>query len=82
MHFKIINNGFILGLGIGSSGTEITEEEYASLTDIFHAKPSDTEIIGYRLKDDTLEWESYDKTSEPVIIDNTEAIEILLGGAS
>lgn len=82
MHFKIVNNGYIIGLGIGENGLEITENEYNSLTDIFHAKPSDTETIGYRLKDDTLEWESYDKASEPEIIDDTEAVEILLGGAS
>ena len=82
MYFKVANDGYILGLGIGSKGIEISENEYNSLTGLFHSKPLDTETVGYKLNELTLEWESYEKSAEPDVIDDSEAIDILLGGAS
>ena len=81
-YYKLIENGYILGIGTGAGGTEITETEYAEIMTVIHNKPQDTETTGYRLKTD-LTWESYaiepPEPSEDV--DDSEALEILLGGA-
>ena len=78
MVFKIVSNGYILGVGVGSKGVEITEAEYNELTEIFHAMPV-KEGYGYRLKTD-LTWEEYKVEPEPVDeIPPEGALEILMG---
>ena len=80
-YFKSIKNGYILGIGTGNGGTEITETEYVQVLSTIKNKPHDTATVGYRLTE-SLEWESYEKEPEPEEIDDSEALEILLGGAS
>lgn len=55
MLFKVISDGYILGVGIGSQGTEITQEEYDQITELMHNKPSDTEDTVYKLSE-SFEW--------------------------
>ena len=83
MYFKRIENGYISFVGVGDGGEIITESEYQEIMEVIHSKPKDTENIGYKLKAD-LSWEPYEK--EPIPdqeeIDDSEAVGILLGGAS
>ena len=55
-YFKMVKNGYILTIGIGSGGIEITEDEYLALYDIFMTRPDDG-LDYYDLNADTLEWE-------------------------
>lgn len=82
-YYKLIDNGYILSIGTGYGGTEITESEYNEILSVIRNRPQETAEIGYRLKTD-LTWESYEKEPEPepTEIDETEAFNILIGGAA
>lgn len=81
-YYKQTSNGYILAIGTGNGGTEITESEYGEIMTAIHNKPQRTEDTDYRLKDD-LTWEAYhiEPSPEPDP-DPEEALSILLGGAS
>lgn len=84
MKFKIVENGYICGIGVGNTGIEITDAEYNEIASAIQTKPEETAEIGYRLKID-LTWESYEKEPQPDPEDedvpDSEALSILLGGA-
>ena len=82
---KQTSNNYILAIGTGYGGTEITEAEYNEIMAIIQNHPT-AEGKGYRLKAD-LTWEEYDlppvpEPSDDDEISNDEAINILLGGAT
>lgn len=82
---KQTSNNYILAIGTGYGGTEITETEYNEIMAIIQNHPT-AEGKGYRLKTD-LTWEEYDLPPEPEPSDedelsDAEALNILLGGAS
>ena len=80
-YYKVIANGYINMVGTGAGGTEITESEYNEIMTAIQNKPEATETTDYQLKTD-LTWEAYEV--EPVTdpeIDDTEALNIILGGA-
>ncbi len=53
----MIIDGYLIAVGTGSGGTEITECEYNELLALIHGKPQ-TEIgYDYLLRADSLEWE-------------------------
>ena len=81
-YYKTIEDGYIVAIGNGGMGEEITESEYGEILSVIHNKPQETTEIGYRLKTD-LTWESYQKEPEPEP-DPTpeEAIDVLFGGES
>lgn len=81
-YYKDINNGYILAIGIGGSGTEITESEYNTIMAAIQQKPAWENNIDYHLKTD-LTWEAYERIPEesPEEIDAEEALDILIGGA-
>lgn len=58
-YYKIIENGYLVGIGTGVGGIKITEEEYNSLLEHIHNRPDAEEGYGYRLKED-LTWELYE----------------------
>lgn len=80
--YKIIDNGYILRIGTGLDGTEITETEYNEIMSAIQNRPQATETTDYRLKTD-LTWESYerepDPEPEPEDSDKAEAYDILMG---
>ena len=82
-YYKNVDNGYILAIGTGNGGTEITESEYNEIMSVIQTRPQPTETTDYRLKDD-LTWESYEVEPIPESdeVDDSEALEILLGGAS
>ena len=63
--YKIINNGYLVAIGNGSGGTEITESEYNNLLEIIHNKPTAESGFDYRLKAD-LTWEMYELPPMPI----------------
>ena len=83
-YYKSTENRYILAIGTGAGGTEITESEYNDIMAIIQSCPA-AEGKGYRLKTD-LTWEEYDLPPEPEPSDedelsDAEALNILLGGS-
>lgn len=58
-YYKIINSSYLIAVGHGSGGTEITEAEYSNLLEVIHNKPNAPDSYDYRLRED-LEWELYE----------------------
>ena len=84
-YYKQTDGMYILAIGTGYGGTEITEAEYNEIMAIIQNHPI-AEGKGYRLKAD-LTWEEYDlppvpKPSDDDEISTDEALNILLGGES
>ena len=83
-YYKQTDDVYILAIGTGYGGTEITEAEYNEIMAIIQNRPI-AEGNGYRLKAD-LTWEEYDLP--PVVVSDDdelsaeEALDILLGGAT
>ena len=79
--YKQILDGYILTVGTGMGGTEITESEYNKIMTAIQNCPQEKDAIGYRLKTD-LTWEQYEKEPEPEPEpDAEEILSILTGGA-
>lgn len=81
---KIIDNGYVISIGTGNGGTEITEQEYAEILAVIRNKPTARDGYDYRLKAD-LVWEDYKLPPvEPADDDLTadEALDIILGGTA
>lgn len=81
-YFKQISDSYILAVGTGAGGTEITETEYNQILAVIHAKPPRTDTEDYHLRED-LTWEAFavEPLPEPEL-DDSEALEILLGGGA
>ena len=81
--YKQLSAGYILALGSGLGGEEITESEYNEILAVIHNKPAATETTDYRLRED-LTWEEYeiDPPDPDPEIDEAEAYEILFGGGA
>lgn len=78
-YYKTIEDGYIVAIGNGGMGEEITESEYGEILSVIHNKPIETAEIGYRLKTN-LTWEQYEKEPEPEPdLTNDEILAILLG---
>lgn len=82
-YYKHIENGYILAIGTGGNGTEITETEYNEIMSVIQTKPARTETTDYHLRQD-LTWEAFevepvDPTEEELGAE--EALEILMGGS-
>ena len=82
-YYKTIDSGYIISIGTGSGGEEITEQEYAEILATIRNKPTAREGFDYRLKTD-LTWGEYamppvpDPADEDISAD--EALDIILGG--
>ena len=57
MYSKLIEDGYIIAVGTGILGEEITESEYNELMSIIHNRPTPQNGYDYKLKADTLTWE-------------------------
>lgn len=58
-YYKMIIDGYLIAVGNGSGGEEITEAEYNNLLEVIRNKPSAESGYDYRLKAD-LTWELYE----------------------
>ena len=84
-YYKIEDNEYLLAIGTGNGGEEITEAEYNNIVDIIRSGPTAPEGYGYRLKSD-LTWVLWEL---PVTAEETdpeltaeEALDIILGGGA
>lgn len=82
-YYKIISNGYITSFGDIGIGEEISGEEYSSLLEAISEKPDAPSGYAYLLKTD-MTWELVELPPEPVDpdIDDSEALAIILGGAT
>lgn len=76
MFYKYINDKFIIGVGTGTGGEEITEQEYNSILDKINNRPKAPEGYSYRLTT-AMEWElaevpKIEPTTEEEIIESEE----------
>lgn len=83
-YYKQTDDVYILAVGVGAGGMEISADEYSKILSIIQNRPSAYDK-GYRLKTD-LTWEAYDlppvpEPSDDDEISTDEALNILLGGA-
>lgn len=79
-YYKIIEGGYILGIGTGHSDEQITEAEYEEIMAAMRSKPTDGK--NYRLRVD-LTWEIDGNEvlpDEPTDEEYAIAGRILLGG--
>lgn len=56
MFYKYINNKYIIGVGTGASGEEITKQEYNAILEKINNRPEAPEGYSYRLTT-AMEWE-------------------------
>lgn len=79
MFRKIIQDDYIVAVGNGDFGAEISESEYNEILSIIHNKPKGTPTTDYRLRED-LTWEEYEippmPEPEPT---SDEILDILMG---
>jgi len=85
-YYKLTESGYLLSIGTGPGGTEITESEYNNILSIIRSRPTPPAGYSYRLKAD-LTWEQYELPPEPEPSDtdeitDDEAMAIILGGAT
>lgn len=80
--FVLTENGYIIAVGTGNGGAEISEAEYNEILSVIHNKPKATDTTDYRLRED-LTWEEYEfEPPDPdPDIDDAELLNILMGGA-
>lgn len=84
-YYKLTESGYLLSIGTGPGGTEITESEYNNILSVIRSRPTPPAGYDYRLKAD-LTWEQYELPPEPEPSDedeisDDEAMAIMLGGA-
>ena len=79
-YYKQISDSYILAIGTGYGGEEITETEYNQIMSVIQSRPTDNK--GYKLKTDLI-WEEYDLPeiveSDDDELSDGETLNILLG---
>ena len=78
-YFKLIVDGYIISVGTGADGEQITETEYNNILDVIKNKPVAPDGYMYRLKED-LTWELAEKPPMPPVeeeITLEDALEML-----
>ena len=80
-YYKFINGVYLVSIGTGSGGEEITQEEYENILSIIRNRPTPEAGYTYKLRTD-LTWELVEAPVEPVDdeISDAEALDIILGG--
>ena len=84
-YYKTKDSGYIISIGTGNGGIEITEQEYAEILETIRNKPTPHDGYDYRLKTD-LTWEEYAMPPveptpyEPTVEDKAQSYDILIGG--
>lgn len=74
---RVTEGGYIVSIGTGNRGEEITEEEYNSILATIHDRPTPPSGKAYRLRTD-LTWELYDLPEpEPEPVSDAEIVNAL-----
>ena len=79
---KVVIDGHILGIGETPGNGNISGAEYARLTSVLKNKPEAPEGFYYLLRDNDETWEllPIDPPDPDPELDDSEALDILLGG--
>lgn len=79
--WKIASDSYIVAVGIGNLGEEVTESEYNKLQAVISSAPTAPDGYGYHLRED-MTWELYELPTEETDPELTEAevLDIILGG--
>lgn len=73
-YYKTIDSGYIIFIGTGNGGAEITEQEYAETLNAIRNKLISQDGFDFRLKTD-LTWEEYDlPPAEPEQLSDEESL--------
>lgn len=78
-YYKMMDDGYLVQIGTGFGGEEITAEEYRTIQEIILTVPPAPEGCDYRLKAD-LTWELYELPALEEELTGEEALAIILGG--
>lgn len=80
--YESVQNGVLQSFGISDyGGNTITEERYNAISEALANMPTDTETVGYRLREDlTVEQYEIEQVTDNDI-DDAEAFDIIFGGA-
>lgn len=81
-YYKKIEDGYILSVGTGVGGEEITHEEYENILSVIRSTPVAESGYMYRLRADYT-WElmeTPEQTDDEYEISAEEALDIILGG--
>ena len=79
MFYKYINDKYIIGVGTGSGGEEVTEQEYNAILDKINNRPEAPEGYSYRITT-AMEWKlcevpNIEPITEEEIIESEEDYE-------
>ena len=81
--YKLVQDGYLLAVGVGPGGTEITGEEYEAIRAVIDACPTPPEGFDYRLREEDLIWQLYAVMApEEEPLDPGEALEMICGSRS
>lgn len=79
-YYKMIDDGYLVQIGTGFGGEEITADEYHAIAEVISTVPTAPDGYSYRLKAD-LTWELYElPVVEEEDLTAEEALAIILGG--
>ena len=80
MFYKIVADNYIVAIGTGNGGEEITETRYNEILSMLRNRPVAPDGFDYRLTKE-LEWELQElPAEEEPELSAEEALEIILGG--
>ena len=81
--FRIDSDGYLLSVGIGPGGTELTGAEYDEILAVIGGKPAAPEGYDYRLRTN-LTWELCERPAPPEEgeLDPAQALEMICGKSS
>ena len=80
-YYKLIDNEYIIAIGTGGGGMEITSAEYDEIMSVIRNGPQVTDFVDYRLRTD-LTWEAFEvEPVDPVDeeLDPQQVLSILMG---
>lgn len=81
MKYKIVKNGYLVGVGENIAGEPISDSEYDAAMKVIRNRPTAPNGYAYRLTAG-LEWELHElpiENDDPELTE-AEALEIILGG--
>ena len=64
---KFVLNGYVIAVGEGLVGEQISDADYSALIAIIQSKPTPPTGYEYKLRADTLEWELVEAPEEEII---------------
>ena len=81
MFSKMTADGYIVAVGTGIAGEQISEAEYETILSAINNTPTAPDGYAYHLRATDLEWVLVELPPDPdPEVDDSEALEILLGG--